>query len=230
MKKSLFSFFIFTSLAFSQPGSSAVPFLLISPSVEANGMGGIMTVANSSSPTSMMFNPAQLGMNSQTLFLSSEIYSHNALWLPAFNLKDLWINNYSIMYGMKLPSDEQSNISVGFGYSRVFLNLGKFIVMTEKGPEPIATFDGYETSDNYSIGIGIDVGVKASFGATVKKIVSNLSPFGSAQERTSGKANVWASDLGMLVKFPIISLLFEKKKRNKIARSIHSLISPQHTR
>ncbi len=167
-----------------------------------------MTVANSSSPSSMMFNPAQLGMSSQTDFFSTEMYSHKTLWLPQFRLHDLWINNYSMMYGMKLPTTNNSLISVGFGYSRLFLNLGRFIVTTENSPDPIANFDGYETSDNFSIGVSVDLGITVAFGTTIKKITSNLSPIGTAQEKTSGGANVWASDLGLLIKIPVMRFIF----------------------
>jgi len=160
----------------------------------------------------MMFNPAQLGMSSQTDFLSTEMYSHKTQWLPQFRLSDLWINNYSIMYGMKLPEDDKSNISVGFGYSRLFLNLGRFIVTTEKGPEPIATFDGYETSDNFSMGIGVDLGITVAFGTTIKKITSKLSPIGTAMEKTAGTANVWATDIGLLAKIPVMDYLFKDNK------------------
>lgn len=218
MKKLLLPIFIFSSLLFGQAGSTAVPFLLISSSVEANGMGGIMTVANSSSPSSMMFNPAQLGINSQTNFLSTEIYSHHSNWLPTFGLSDLWINNYSVMYGIKLLRDENSNISVGFGYSRLFLNLGQFIVTSEYGPEPIGKFDGYESSNNYSIGVGIDFGMTAAFGTTIKKINSHLSPIGTAEERFTDDANVWAFDFGLLVKLPVIDYLLanEESKNNTL--------------
>ena len=64
-------FCVLTNISFSQPGSSAVPFLTIPTSVEANGMGGISTVANGSSPSSMLFNPAQLGMHTQSNFFST---------------------------------------------------------------------------------------------------------------------------------------------------------------
>lgn len=46
MKRTMYCFtlisllFSFTSPLMAQPGSTAVPFLLISPSTEANGMGG----------------------------------------------------------------------------------------------------------------------------------------------------------------------------------------------
>ncbi len=217
MKKLLFILLFINSQAFSQAGSSGVPFLLISTSVEANGMGGIMTVANSSSPSSMMFNPAQLGMSSQTDFFSTEMYSHKTLWLPQFGLSDLWLNSYSIMYGLKLPTENSSPISIGFGYSRLFLNLGRFIATTELGPEPATIIDGYETSDNFSIGVGIDLGVTVAFGATTKKITSKLSPVGTAQERSAGTANIWASDIGLVIKFPIINLIFRvNEQQNNI--------------
>ncbi len=173
-----------------------------------------MTVANSSSPSSMMFNPAQLGISSKTDFLSTELYTHHTNWLPVFQVNDLWINIYSFMYGMKIPNEDNLNISVGFGYSRLFLNLGEFVVTTEYGPEPVGTFYGYESSDNFSVGVGLDYGFTAAFGMTLKKITSNLSPIGTAEESGSGTANIWATDIGVLFKFPVADLFLKNEKEN----------------
>ncbi len=219
MKKLLLPIFIFSSLLFGQAGSTAVPFLLISSSVEANGMGGIMTVANSYSPSSMMFNPAQLGISSQTEFLSTEMYSHKTQWLPQFRLSDLWINNYSVMFGMRLPDEGKSSISVGFGYSRVFLNLGEYVVTSEKPPTSIDKFRGYESSDNFSVGVGINLGFTLAFGTTIKNITSHLTPIGTAEERGAGVAKFWTSDFGILAKIPMADFLIKSDMEKSNALS-----------
>ncbi len=202
-----------TTISYSQSGSTGLPFLMIPTSVEANGMGGISTVANASSPSSMLFNPAQIGMHTQSNFFSTELNSKPTLWLPAFNLNDLWITNSTIVYGMKMPLDEKSSFSMGVGYSRVFLNLGEFIVTTEAGPDAVASFKGYEASDNFSAGVGIDAGYKIAVGTTFKKITSSLSPIGTAQERGNGKAQLWAWDFGIVGSLPIVPFMERKESQ-----------------
>ncbi len=191
----------------SQPGSSAVPFLAIPTSVEANGMGGISTVANASSPSSMLFNPAQLGMHTQSNFFSTEVNTQKTQWLPPFNLSDLYITNSSVTFGMKLPLTERSSFSVGLGYSRLYLNLGRFIVISDPSSSSVQSFDGHETSDNFSGGIGIDDGYKIAAGMTLKRITSALSPIGSAQEGGSGTARLWAMDFGLVGTLPIVPFM-----------------------
>ena len=198
---------VLTIISYSQPGSSAVPFLNIPTSVEANGMGGISTVANASSPSAMMFNPAQLGMHTQSNFFSTELNTSRTEWLPSFNLNDLYITNSSFALGTKLPLSESSTISIGIGYSRLYLNLGKFILSSEGDPSSAAVFEGHEASDNFSTGIGIDNGVKIAAGMTLKKITSALSPIGSAQEGGSGTARLWAMDFGLVGTLPIVPFM-----------------------
>ncbi|MDD8019123.1 MAG: hypothetical protein PHP42_12170 [Bacteroidota bacterium] len=197
--------------AFSQAWTTAVPFLLISPSVESNGMGGVMLSVTPTSPSAMIFNPAQLGMMSQTHTFSTDFYSDVTLWLPHFHLSDLWINSYSFMYGLKLDSSLHNNMSVGIGYSRVLLNLGEFIATTENGGQILGSFHGQETSDNYSLGFAMDVGVRLGFGTTIKKINSDLGMIGLGTHAGPLNADVTAFDLGIIAKAPLIDLLFKEE-------------------
>ncbi len=203
----LILFCVFPDISLSQPGSSAVPFLTIQTSVEANGMGGISTVANASSPSAMLFNPAQLGMHTQSNFFSTEVNTQKTQWLPSFNLSDLYITNSSFVFGTKIPLTERSTISVGIGYSRLYLNLGKFVLTSEGDPSSAAVFEGHEASDNFSGGIGIDNGVKIAAGMTLKRITSALSPIGSVQDGGSGTARLWAMDFGLVGTLPIVPFL-----------------------
>jgi hypothetical protein len=203
----LFFFAAFSITVLSQPGSSAVPFLMIPTSVEANGMGGISTVANASSPSSMLFNPAQLGMHSQSSFFSTELNTSKTQWLPPFNLSDLYITNSSFVLGTKLPLSERSTMSVGIGYSRLYLNLGSFIYFPDASSSSVQTFDGHEASDNFSAGVGVDHGYKIAAGMTLKRITSALSPIGSAQEGGSGTIQLWAMDFGLVGTLPIVPFM-----------------------
>ena len=193
----------------SQVVTTGVPFLLIAPSTEANGMGGIMGSGTPTSSSSMMSNPAQLGMLSRDYTFSSDFYRHKTNWLPSFRLSDLWLNSYSAMYGVSFEDMLPLNPSIGFGFSRVYLNLGEFVRTDDRGNE-IGRFKGYEYVNNYSLGVSIDIGVQAAFGFTHKQILSHLSDFGVGQERGSGEANVTATDIGVTVKAPLYHLLTEE--------------------
>lgn len=213
MKRTMYCFslisllFSFVSSLMAQPGSTAVPFLLISPSTEANGMGGIMTSVTPTSSSAMIYNPAQLGMLSRTHSFSSDFYTNVVQWLPAFNHLDLWLNSYSMMYGVNLGDKLPNNVSVGIGYSKTFLNLGEFIQTDQNNPTEIGRFRGYEKSDNYSLGFSLDVGVIVGFGTTVKRIQSHLLPFGVGNTSITGSADLTAIDFGIISKIPVAALL-----------------------
>jgi hypothetical protein len=211
-------FCIFTQQGWSQAGATAVPFLLISPSTEANGMGGIMTSVTPTNSSTMVFNPAQLGMLSRTHSFSSDFYTNVVQWLPAFNLSDLWLNNYSMMYGVNLGDAFPDNVSIGIGYSRTYLNLGEFVRTSGTDPAAIEQFHGHESSNNYSIGFSFDVGAIIALGTTLKSINSSLVPFGTAQEAGSEDANLTAVDLGVISKIPIDKLLWNNA--NELPHSI----------
>ncbi|MFZ4619314.1 MAG: hypothetical protein ACOYNS_02050 [Bacteroidota bacterium] len=208
MKQAILFFALFTTLAFSQAGSTAVPFLTIPTSVEANGMGGISTTANTSSPSSMLFNPAQLGMHTQSNFLSTELNTKRTQWLPAFGHPDLWLTNNSMIFGMKFSLDDHSSISAGIGYSRLYLNLGTFI-QSFYDANNISYFNGYESSDNFSAGIGLNDGYRISVGMTLKKITSKLTPFGTAQEPRNKSTGLWAADFGIIGSLPLLPYMSE---------------------
>lgn len=201
---SLFFLFVLQPVR-TQTGSAAFPFLLINPSTEANGMGGSMISVTPTSPTSTSFNPAQLGIMSRTYTFSSDFYANVTLWLPAFHLPDLWLNNYSMMYGVNLGDTFPNEVSVGVGYSRMFLNLGDFIFTNGRSPDVITTYRGYEEVDNYSLGVSMDVGPIIGFGTTVKRIQSHLSPTGISNAPEN--PDVIAVDLGVVTKFPLFRYL-----------------------
>ena len=216
------SIFLVTSLLLSVPlfihpqvVTTGVPFLLISPSTEANGMGGIMSSGTPASSSAMMFNPAQLGMMSREYSFSSDFYRNVTSWLPSFNLSDLWLNSYSVIYGMSLDESVPLKPSIGFGFSRVDLNLGEFVRVDEQGNE-LGRFRGYEYSNNYTIGGSVDVGVQAAMGFTLKQIVSHLSDAGSGQEPGAGEADITAVDIGVVLKAPLYDLLFENNSSTPI--------------
>lgn len=92
MKKN-FAFFlilIFCGQATAQkPGESGVLFLLIQPSVRANGMGGTSVVSAENGDLAVAFNPAHAGMLADKYSFDFEFYPTKTKWLPqlASNLR-----------------------------------------------------------------------------------------------------------------------------------------------
>lgn len=197
--------FMYTTNCFAQ-GEAAVPFLLISPYSEANGMGETSVAPLTDDPLSLMTNPAHLGMQSQRNYFSFG-YNHS-YWLPGLNISDLWYRTFAITAGINLKKlfDITPELSVGLGYSRIYLNLGEFVV-TRDDPTPLGTVDAYEMSDQYTIGLGINYWVKASAGITSKHILSSLAPFDVQGQGEKTRTTVNSYDYGLLLNVPFVGVL-----------------------
>jgi len=158
-------------------------------------------------------NPGQLGLSSLNNYFSGSTYTPKTQWLPQFRLSDLTYNVSAVNAGVNLARafDLKLPISIGLGYSRVFLNLGKFTVTNPGGPTPIGTFESWERSESFSVGAGIDYFVRLGVGVSYEKIVSNLSSIGTEQEGGTGKASGSATDIGLLLEVPIIDIVGKAK-------------------
>ncbi len=168
---------------FAQPGSSAVPFLLIAPNSRASGMGEAGTgIADDAG--SIHWNPAGLAFQK-----GGEISITHANWLPQFNLSDLFYDYFNI-------KQEMPEYGGTFGASITYLNLGEFIVTTEKGPEAVDKFKGFEFA--ITTGYGAQVTDDFGIGINLRFINSSLSPFGTGKEQGTGIANTVSLDIGFL--------------------------------
>jgi hypothetical protein len=196
---------IFTSVCFAQLSTTALPFLLISPYTEANGMGEASVANHTDDPLALVSNPAHLGIVSQNNYFS---FGHNfSNWLPAFNLSDLWYRTFAFNAGISLKKLDENGLplSFGVGYSRIYLNLGTF-TRTSLEPTPLETLEAFESSDQFTVGIGVDYWIKGSVGMTYKHVVSHLAPFGTAEEQGTGEGRANLYDYGLLVDVPILDI------------------------
>jgi hypothetical protein len=190
-------------------GEAAVPFLLIPPSIEANGMGGNGTALTSEDAIAPLHNPGHLGLFGLNGFMSGGFYTPATNWLPQFNITSLQYNVWALNGGIKLntfvalPFD----LSLGLGYSRINFDLGEYIVTGPGGPTEITRFESFEKSSNFSFGIGVEYLVRVGLGMTFKSIESNLSPIGTEQEQGTGKAEVTARDFGLVVEIPFVKAI-----------------------
>lgn len=196
---------MFTSVCFAQVSPTALPFLLISPSTEANGMGEASVANHTDDPLALVTNPAHLGIVSQNNYFSSGY--HFANWLPAFKLPDLWYRVFAFNAGISLKKLDENSLPLSFGvaYSRIYLNLGTF-TRTLNDPTPLETFEAFESSDQFTVGIGVDYLIKGSVGITYKHVVSHLAPFGTAEEQGTGEARANLYDYGLLVDVPVLDI------------------------
>jgi len=194
---------LLTDNCFAQ-GGAAVPFLLISPYAEANAMGEASVANSTDNPLAMIVNPAHLGMQVDSGRFS---FGYNRSdWLPGFGMKDLYYRTFAVTAGIRLNDyiDIVPGLTLGAGYSRVFLNFGKQMIMPPGEPDPVGTFSSYESSDQFTISVGLDFLIKASAGVSFKHIYSRLGPGGSEQEGGFGTASVNSYDYGIMLKFPVI--------------------------
>ncbi len=196
---------IFTLLFFggtltqAQVMTTALPFLSITPSPEENGRGGIGTCVISTDPYAMMMNPGQLGVQSLDGYFRGGTYTSKTQWLPVFNLGDITYRADAASVGMRV-NDFLSlpfGLSIGLGYSDVFLNLGQFATTTTD-PNVLTTFTALEKSYGYTVGVGIDYGVRAGAGVTMKKFRSDLGV---------ASASGTATDYGLLMNVPVATIV-----------------------
>ncbi len=188
-------------------GEAAVPFLLISSSPDGNGWGGMGTAVAFDNPMATIANPAQLGLFGMRNFFSASTYTEKTDWLKLFNVPNLNYNVYGLSLGVNLAEQFEFPlpVSIGAGYSHIRLNLGDFIRTNSSGQE-IGRFSAFETSEQFSVGVGLDVHAKLSIGWNFKKIVSSLSPIGTAMEIGAGRAEPSATDFGLMAQFPVFDI------------------------
>lgn len=211
MIKIIALYIIFTLYSFPQAGSSGVPFLTISPSGEANGMGGIMSSTLPSGPSAMIFNPAHLGFLSKTNMMSIEFYTQIPQWSSGFsNNRMSTFNSYSVMYGHQF-----SHVTIGLGYSRILWDLGNLTLTNGSSPSDVKTFHLYETSDNFSFGIGFQYGIiDGGLGVTIKQITSRFPGNDATNRLREYIAKPNATDIGLIVNIPLVNLFIDANKSN----------------
>jgi hypothetical protein len=203
--KTILSFGIILAFTLLMPlfalaqGETAVPFLLISSSVEGNGMGGISASVSTDNAMLVIANPGQLGFLSMKNYVTAGTYIQKTNWLPQLPNGPTY-NTSAINVGLDLTrvTALPFPISLGLGYSRVFYDFGDFLSAPSTS-ESIARFNPYEKSDCFSIGLGLDHLIRLGVGLNFKWIESNLTT--TSGPEVIGK--VTAIDFGAVLTVPI---------------------------
>jgi hypothetical protein len=207
----LISLLLFCPAVADAQGESAVPFLLISSSPEANGMGGSAGTQPTRDALATISNPGQLGLFTLSNMFGAGTYAPRTDWIPQFHLPGLTYGATAVSAGynfrdlLSLPF----SLSAGIGYSRVHIELGTFTVTGSGSPVPIAIFNPNETSQSICTAIGLEYYVRVGIGLSFKRIESILSPFGTEQEQGNGSARSSAVDFGVLVEVPVARIASE---------------------
>ncbi|MDY0083202.1 MAG: hypothetical protein RBR74_08485 [Ignavibacteriaceae bacterium] len=203
---SLTSLLTFSIQIFPQ-GKAAVPFLLINPSPSLSAMGATGTALPSHDPFGFLWNPAQLGHTSQTNNLSFIFYPSKIDWLgiDLIELNSLAFNtgyNFKDLIGVPL--------SLGFGYSKVKLNFGEFVITGPNDPEPLGTYEPEDYFNAYSFGLCFDFGAQLSIGYTIKNVTSFMGDFSPHPDSGEIKAKNTVNDFGILLNIPVLTLINDK--------------------
>jgi hypothetical protein len=211
--KTLTLFFILIQLVSSVANSqtsvitTAVPFLQISSSPEANGQGCTSVSRISNDPYAINYNPAHLGFSSNQSNVTFSFYPSKTNWLPGLGLNDLTYNALVLSGGTNLEEYLSIPLSASIAYSRVDLNLGAFYQTSPSYPAGTGPFNGEEHNDAFSLGVGLDIGIKLAMGITFRRTESNLGNSGAGIEQTSGSASAWSRDYGFLINAPLVDLI-----------------------
>jgi hypothetical protein len=201
------AFFFLAGRSALAQGEAAVPFLLIDPSATSNGMGNALVGHVTADPLASLNNPAQIGMQARKGWFSFG-YDH-ADWLPGFSQSDLYLSTFAFTCGLNLKdlAEELPPLSIGLGTSRLFLNLGTFARTGPDGPEIIGYYSAWERSEQVTVGVGLDYGIRAAAGYTFRNVRSHLWPIGTEQEAGAGEARARLHDIGLMVDVPITDIV-----------------------
>jgi hypothetical protein len=185
--------------------TTAVPFLLISQSPEANGQGCTSVSRISDDPYAINFNPAHLGISSTQTNVMLSFYPTKTKGVPELGLDGNTFNTIVLSGGINLKEYTSLPISIGVAYSRVDLNLGTFNP-SSFGPALIGTIDGEEHNDAFSLGVGFVLGIRLAMGITFRRTEFNIADFGAEKDSESA----WTQDFGLLINVPIADLIAKK--------------------
>ncbi len=214
-KLTLLLFVMLPLAAHSQFVSTAVPFLEINSSPEANAQGCTSISRISDDPYAINFNPAHLGFSSEQTNVTYSFYPTKTQWFPSFGLPDFTFNSYAASGGINFEKYLSLPLSLGVAYSRVDLNYGMINRTGITSPDINDTYNSEEHNNAYSIGFGLDMGVRVAVGFTLRKITSNLGSYtigNSLELYTIGTTSAWSEDYGLLIDVPIVDLVAKKSE------------------
>jgi hypothetical protein len=191
-------------LTFEIGNAQAVPFLQFVPSPEGNGMGGIVSPLTTNDPFALIGNPAQVGMQSLSRNFGAGFFSPRSNWLPFIANSGITYTADAAFAGIRLNQflEIPFDLSVGLGYSYTQFDMEDFYA---RYFHPATGGAGIpeDHANGYTLGIGIDCGIKVGIGATVRNFRSTFAGFVFASNDVLNTANGTAYDYGVIVSVPV---------------------------
>jgi len=180
------------------------PFLMLSPSTRANGMGEALVAVADAELT--YFNPAALGLFTLDHlggigWSSCQLFENYALDVP---LEHFYINLG--VDSRKFTSRQSFNVAVAAQYRSQTIDYGETEDRDENN-NPIGTFHSYEHNRALIIALGLEYGFELGMGGSVGFLRSHLAPqppggYGIPDGDRSGRSY----DVGVQARFPLRKL------------------------
>lgn len=191
----------------AQGGMTAVQFLQLPASAEMYGMGYTSVAVASDDPMFPYYNPAQLGMQSFQNNLSVGFNSSD--WLNRY-FPGIKVSTFAANGGIDLRRFIKGipHLSLGFGYSRLKIDFGKYNFYFPNNSE------SYDKTDNFTLSAAMDYYIKASLGFTYKHVFSKMGgklEFEGKLKELSAKADLY--DWGVFIQIPVFPILEQSLSR-----------------
>jgi hypothetical protein len=196
---------------------TAVPYLSITSSPRANGMGGVGATVPALEASAATANPGQIGLFSLENLFAASTYAPKTVLYPTIFPGDVLTMDVSALsagYNFSSLLSLPFSAGLGIGYSRTFVDLGSFNVTGPAGPTVIARVPMNDTYENFSIGVGLEYYVKLGIGFNFKKIVSRIPAIGPGGVFEYA-ARPAATDFGVLLQVPVADIVWRESDSSR---------------
>ncbi len=183
---------------------AAVPFLLQSPSPQANAMGTAYGATTHISPMASIMNPASAGLFARSNAFGSEYYPDPI----KYGSEDRYAWSYTVRgatLGFRTRPIRNVQLAIGLAFNDVKLDMGKVYVTDESSPDIKAIIDTWEKAQGTTLSLALQYYLRASIGYTFKHIQSQIAP-GADGRLQPYTAEIDAHDFGIIVQLPIADL------------------------
>jgi hypothetical protein len=193
------------SILHSQPGSTT--FLLNPPSPISQAMGGTGVAMPTDDAFGLYFNPAILGISSESNIFSAQFYpvKHNFPHQSSIPYKDPYSNNFAIICGRNLDSLTGIPLSIGVGYLNQYTNYGQYTGFIDAGFGIIFPTKGLAST--FSAAASLNLGIQLGIGFSVKSINSDLTRISGSLvngDTTYSNTSATAFDFGLMAVIPVL--------------------------
>jgi hypothetical protein len=175
--------------------------LLISPSPQANAMGQSYGTLWERDPMAGIFNPASVGLFAQKNKYGVAFYTQDAQW-PVNGHSRCPYSAWTLSLGFDAFNESKIPMRLGLNYFGYYHRVGYLV-----GAESIDPSEFAQRANGLTISTVIDLGLKVSFGYTLKYFESQNGLFEKAKFNFGSQA--FAHDLGIILQAPLFETAFK---------------------